>query len=162
MSKSVVFAQTGKVEHMADSSTQSITIQAAPSRIVDVIVDFDRYPEWIKDMVSTSVLEQYEDGYAHLVEFEIDASVLKDKYRLRYEYADDLSRIDWTLEEASTVQRSQIGSYELSDNDDGSSTVTYTLAVELSMPMLGMFKRKAERMIMDSALKELKHRVEAS
>ncbi|HIV58584.1 MAG TPA: SRPBCC family protein [Candidatus Stackebrandtia faecavium] len=147
---------------MADSSTQSITIQAAPSRIVDVIVDFDRYPEWIKDMVSTSVLEQYEDGYAHLVEFEIDASVFKDKYRLRYEYADDLSRIDWTLEEASTVQRSQIGSYELSDNDDGSSTVTYTLAVELSMPMLGMFKRKAERMIMDSALKELKHRVEAS
>ncbi len=147
---------------MADSSTQSITIQASPARITDVIVDFERYPDWIKDMISTSVLERYEDGYAHLVEFDLDAGILKDKYRLRYEYADDLSRINWTLAETSAVQRSQTGSYEIADNDDGTSTVTYTLAVELSMPMLGMFKRKAERMIMDSALKELKHRVEAT
>jgi hypothetical protein len=33
--------------------------------------------------------------------------------------------------------------------------------VELSIGMLGMFKRKAEKMIMDSALKELKRRVES-
>ena len=31
---------------------------------------------------------------------------------------------------------------------------------DIAMPMLGMFKRKAEKMIMDSALKELKKRVE--
>jgi hypothetical protein len=30
------------------------------------------------------------------------------------------------------------------------------------MSMLGMFKRKAEKMIMDTALKELKRRVEAA
>jgi hypothetical protein len=29
------------------------------------------------------------------------------------------------------------------------------------MPMLGMFKRKAEKMIMDTALRELKRRVES-
>jgi hypothetical protein len=29
------------------------------------------------------------------------------------------------------------------------------------MPMLGMFKRKAEKMITDTALKELKKRVES-
>jgi hypothetical protein len=39
--------------------------------------------------------------------------------------------------------------------------VTYTLTIELNMPMLGMFKRKAEKMIMDSALKDLKKRVES-
>ena len=38
--------------------------------------------------------------------------------------------------------------------------MTYTLAVELSIGMLGMFKRKAEKMIMDTALRELKRRVE--
>jgi hypothetical protein len=39
--------------------------------------------------------------------------------------------------------------------------VTYTLEVELSIGMLGMFRRKAEKMIMDTALKQLKRRVES-
>ena len=39
--------------------------------------------------------------------------------------------------------------------------MTYQLAVDLAVPMLGMFKRKAEKMIMDTALKGLKKRVEA-
>lgn len=38
--------------------------------------------------------------------------------------------------------------------------MTYYLAVDLMIPMLGMLKRKAERVIMDTALKELKKRVE--
>jgi carbon monoxide dehydrogenase subunit G len=57
------------------------------------------------------------------------------------------------------VQKSQVGSYALADKG-GRTEVTYKLAVDISMPMLGMFKRKAEKMIMDSALKELKKRVE--
>ena len=40
------------------------------------------------------------------------------------------------------------------------TTVTYTLAVDINMPMIGMFKRKAEKTIIDSALKGLKNRVE--
>jgi hypothetical protein len=35
------------------------------------------------------------------------------------------------------------------------------LAVDLNIPMLGMFKRKAEKVIMDTALKGLKKRVES-
>ena len=42
------------------------------------------------------------------------------------------------------MQRSQRGSYVL--RPTGSTTqVTYTLAVELVIPMIGMFKRKTER-----------------
>jgi hypothetical protein len=47
------------------------------------------------------------------------------------------------------------------DGGDGTTTVTYTLEVELSIGMLGMFRRKAEKMIMDTALKQLKRRVES-
>jgi carbon monoxide dehydrogenase subunit G len=59
------------------------------------------------------------------------------------------------------VQKSQVGSYTLQDQGD-TTEVTYKLTVDIAMPMLGMFKRKAEKMIMDSALKELKKRVEAT
>jgi hypothetical protein len=57
--------------------------------------------------------------------------------------------------------RSQEGSYELAETG-GSTEVTYRLAVDLKVPMLGMFKRKAEKMIMDTALKGLKKRVESA
>ena len=39
--------------------------------------------------------------------------------------------------------------------------MTYTLSVELVIGMLGMFKRKAEKIIMDTALTELSKRVES-
>ena len=39
--------------------------------------------------------------------------------------------------------------------------MTYTLAVDLTMPMIGVLRRKAERVILDTALKELRKRVEA-
>jgi hypothetical protein len=40
------------------------------------------------------------------------------------------------------------------------TTVTYTLTVDINLPMIGMFKRQAEKTIIDSALKGLKRRVE--
>ena len=146
---------------MADSTTQSITIDAPPDRVAAVICDFPRYPEWTEAMRAAEVVEEYEDGYASQVRFTIDAGVMADEYVLAYEYAEDLSRIEWHLVAPSRMQRSQRGSYDVVGNPDGTSTVTYTLEVELSVGMLGMFRRKAEKMIMDTALKQLKRRVEA-
>lgn len=146
---------------MTDSSTQSIVIAASPAAIAAVICDFPKYPQWANAVRSVEVLEEYEDGYASQVRFTLDAGVAKDEYTLQYEYSEDISRIEWRLVEPSALQKSQVGSYDLSDNGDGTSTVTYTLAVEPAVGMLGMFKRKAEKMIMDTALRELKRRVEA-
>ena len=52
------------------------------------------------------------------------------------------------------------GAYELADRG-GSTEVTYRLAVDISIPMIGMLKRKAEKVIIDTALKGLKKRVES-
>lgn len=146
---------------MADTSTQSIVIDAPPDRVAAVIADFPTYPEWVEAMTSSEVLEEYEDGYASQVRFVIDAGPLVDEYTLEYEYAEDLSRIEWHLVAPSKMQKEQVGSYDIEDNGDGTSTVTYTLSVELGIAMLGMFKRKAEKRIMDTALRELKRRVES-
>jgi ribosome-associated toxin RatA of RatAB toxin-antitoxin module len=145
---------------MADTSTQSILVQAPPDRVAAVICDFPRYPEWADAMKQVEVLSEYEDGYAAQVRFVIDAGVLADDYTLEYAYADDLSRIEWQLVAPSKTQNAQRGSYDLQETDGG-TTVTYMLEVELSIGMLGMFRRKAEKMIMDTALKQLKRRVES-
>ena len=146
---------------MADTSTQSIDISAPPDRVAAVICDFARYPEWVSATKEVEILEEYEDGYPSQVRFVLDAGVVADEYTLSYEYADDISRIEWHLVEPSKMQHAQDGSYDLVDNQDGTSTVTYTLAVELAIGMLGMFKRKAEKIIMETALSELKRRVES-
>jgi carbon monoxide dehydrogenase subunit G len=146
---------------MAETSSQSIVIAAPPDAVTAVICDFARYPEWVSAMKRVDVVEEYEDGYASQVEFEIDAGVVADQYTLKYEYAEDLSRIEWHLVAPSKMQQSQVGSYDITDNGDGTSTVTYTLSVELGIGMLGMFKRKAERVIMEAALNDLKKRVES-
>ena len=66
--------------------------------------------------------------------------------------------VSWSLVRA-TVLRAMNGSYTIA-RDKGGSKVTYRLAVDLNIPMLGMLKRKAEQQIVDTALKELKKRVE--
>ena len=81
---------------------------------------------------------------------------------MAYEYAEDISRIEWTWSAPSRMQKAQTGSYDIEDNGDGTSTVTYyALGRAARSAMMGMFKRKAEKMIMDTALKELKRRVES-
>jgi ribosome-associated toxin RatA of RatAB toxin-antitoxin module len=145
---------------MTDTSTQSIVIAASPERIAQIVAGFDRYPEWVAAVKSTEVLEEYEDGYASQVRFVLDAGPVCDEYTLQYEYAEDLSRIEWHLTAPSRMQKRQDGSYDIEDNGDGTSTVTYTLSVDLAIGMLGMFKRKAEKVVMDTALHELKRRAE--
>lgn len=145
---------------MADPTTQSITIAAPVADVARVITDFEAYPRWVDAVKTVEVLTEYEDGYAAQVRFVLDAGVVKDDYVLEYAYSEDVSHIEWTLVRAQT-QKSQDGSYDLVDAGGGTTTVTYTLAVELGVPMLGMFKRKAERVIMDTALQSLKKRVEA-
>ncbi|WP_432977449.1 SRPBCC family protein [Dactylosporangium sp. CA-233914] len=147
---------------MADTSTQSIVIDAPPERVAAVIADFPHYPEWVAAVKTVEVVEEYEDGYASQVRFVLDSGPVSDEYTLRYGYAEDLSRIEWSLTAPSKMQKQQDGSYDISANPDGTSTVTYSLSVELAIGMLGMFKRKAEKMIMDTALKELKRRVESA
>ncbi len=144
---------------MADQSTQSITINAEPGAIMSVIADFAAYPEWAGSIKQVDVLEDSDDGRALRVHFAIDAGVLKDQYELVYQWYGD-ERVEWDLVEGQ-MQKMQHGSYTLVPVGEATE-VTYSLTVDLAIPMLGMLKRKAERVVMDTALKELKKRVEAA
>ncbi|NUS72712.1 MAG: SRPBCC family protein [Corynebacteriales bacterium] len=150
---------------MADSSTRSVIVAATPEAIAAVITDFTSYPEWVGGITAVQVQESIDSGpdagLARAVKFSLDAGIVRDEYVLRYSYTrehDELRVIAWELA-ASQTQKSQVGSYTLHPVAHGTE-VTYALTVELKIPMLGMFKRKAEKVIMDTALKELKKRVE--
>ncbi|SNR35778.1 Polyketide cyclase / dehydrase and lipid transport [Haloechinothrix alba] len=145
---------------MAEESTQSIVVDAPPERIMAVIADLEAYPEWAKAVQQTEILETGDDGKPQQVRFTLDAGPVKDVYTLSYDWACDGLSVSWQLVKGQ-MQRSQNGQYVLRPLGGGERTeVTYTLSVELMLPMIGLLRRKAEKMIMDTALKELKRRVE--
>ncbi|MGY1813141.1 SRPBCC family protein [Blastococcus sp. SYSU D00820] len=142
---------------MADQSTQSIVVDAPAADVMAVIADFDAYPQWVAAAKRVEVLEAGPDGRAKRVHFVLDAGAVKDDYVLDYTWDGD-RRVSWNLVKGQ-MQKRQEGSYTLVEND-GRTEVTYAITIDLSIPMLGMIKRKAEKVILDTALKELKKRVE--
>ena len=142
---------------MADQSTQSIVVDAPAADVMAVIADFDAYPTWVAAAKRVEVLETGPDGRARRVHFVLDAGAVKDDYVLDYTWEGD-RRVSWRLVRGQ-MQKRQEGSYTLVESG-GSTTVTYAITIDLSIPMLGMIKRKAEKVILDTALKELKKRVE--
>ena len=142
---------------MADQSTQSITVEAPAAEVMAVIADFPAYPEWVAAAKKVEVLETGPDGRARQVHFVLDAGAVKDDYVLEYVWDDD-RQVTWNLVKGQ-MQKRQEGSYTLEESD-GRTEVTYRITIDLSIPMLGMIKRKAVKVILDTALKELKKRVE--
>jgi len=144
---------------MAERTESSITVQAAPADVMAVIADFEAYPEWTGAVKKAEVRSSGAGGRARQVWFDLDAGAIKDQYTLAYTWKAD-KEVRWSLVEAEQIVKAMDGAYVLEDNGDGTTTVTYRLAVDVKIPMLGMIKRKAEKVIIDTALKELKKRVE--
>ena len=145
-------------ESMAEQTTSSITVNASPAQIMDVIADFESYPEWADSVRETEVLSTGADGRAKQVRFNVDAGAIKDEYSLDYTWSP--TEVRWNLVEAKML-KGMDGAYVLEENGDGSTEVTYRLTVDISIPMIGLLKRKAEKVIIDTALKGLKTRVES-
>jgi ribosome-associated toxin RatA of RatAB toxin-antitoxin module len=146
---------------MADHTESSVRIAAEPAAVLAVISDFERYPEWAKEVKEVTVLEEGPDGRPRRVRFTLDAGVIKDTYTLDYDWAvaaDGTGEVRWTLVEAE-ILKALTGSYTLR-GAGGGTDLTYRLTVDLKIPMLGMLKRKAERSIIDTALEAVRKRVE--
>ena len=141
---------------MAEQTTSSIVIDAAPAAVMEVIADFEAYPSWAQGVKKAEPVDAGERP--EQVYFELDASPIKDAYTLAYDWDGDRG-VSWGLVEGKMLKAME-GSYTLAPQVGGTE-VTYRLAVDVSIPMIGMLKRKAEKVIIDTALKGLKKRVES-
>ncbi|WP_110181636.1 SRPBCC family protein [Nocardioides solisilvae] len=144
---------------MAEQTTSSIVIDAEPRAVMDVIADFEAYPAWAKGVRTVEVVDPGTGDRADQVFFSLDVSPIKDEYTLAYEWDGDRA-VTWTLVEGKML-RALDGAYLLKERGDGSTEVTYRLALDVSIPVIGMLKRKGEKILIDAALKGLKKRVES-
>jgi ribosome-associated toxin RatA of RatAB toxin-antitoxin module len=145
---------------MAEHAEGSIDIQGTPKEIMEVISDFESYPDWVGNMQEVEVLERDRWGRGSLVAFRLRTPVLSAEYTLAYRYAARAAGVSWTYREGTLEDLS--GSYDLEPLDDDDTRVTYRLDVELGMPLPGLVKRQAAKQIVRSALNDLKRRVESA
>lgn len=144
---------------MPEHAEGSIDIHATPQEILEVISDFDAYPEWVGNMENVEVLERDRRGRGSVVAFRLRTPLLTAEYTLVYQYHPRAAGVAWTYREGTLEDLS--GAYDLQRLGDDGTRVTYRLDVELGMPLPGLVKRQAAKQIVKSALNDLKRRVES-
>lgn len=141
----------------SDRTRASVVIHAAPAQVMAVIADVERYPEWVSEIRRVEIIEADAYGLPRVVRFVLDAGIVADDYALAYTWADD--DVSWHLVRGKSI-KAMDGGYRLRPHDGGTQ-VEYELSIALGMPLLNAFKRKAESVVIGTALNALKARVEA-
>ena len=147
----------GTLRVMADRTSSSITVAADRSAVMAVIADFGSYPDWATGVRSAEILEAAPDGRPLRVRFGLDAGVIRDSYVLAYEWDGDAA-VRWQLAETGSMVTEMSGAYVLAHDGTGTN-VSYELSVGTRVPMIGLLKRRAEKTIIETALKGLRSRV---
>jgi hypothetical protein len=144
---------------MTDRTSSSITVAADRATVMRIIADFGAYPAWATGVRAAEVVETDPGGSPRRVRFSLDAGVIRDSYVLAYDWDADVS-VRWQLAEAGSMVTEMSGAYLLAD-EGGATKVSYELAVGTKMPLPGLIRRRAEKTIIDTALRGLKSRAES-
>lgn len=149
---------------MAESVSESITINATPEEVMAVIANLTDYPNWSDGFTGVEIITTHDDGAAKDAAFTIATPMGKDTYELAYIWTGN-DGVSWTLnsDEAgkpkSSMMKKLVGSYTLTADGDRTKVV-YELEIDPKIPMMGFMKKKAAATIADQALAGLKKRVE--
>ncbi|HYA67836.1 MAG TPA: SRPBCC family protein [Acidimicrobiales bacterium] len=146
---------------MAESATERMVVAASPEQCFAVVSDLARYPEWVADIKAVTVDATDAEGRPAAATFRAGAFGRSTSYTLAYDYADAPRTLAWK-QTAGDLTSMLDGSYTFEPAGQGTTQVTYTLEVELRVPLPGFIKRRAQSRIMHTALEELRARVESS
>jgi uncharacterized membrane protein len=143
---------------MAESTVQSIEIDAPPEVCFEVAADIATYPEWATGVRVTEVLDTDAEGRVSRAHFVIDGMVKEIAYDLVYQY-DEPSRMSWTAEPGDDL-KSLEGSYAFNAIPQGRTEVVYALRADPAFTIPGFLRRQVEKQIVSTALRGLRERVE--
>lgn len=144
---------------MADSTIQSIEIDAPPERAFAVAADVAAYPEWATGVRTTEVLETDDVGRVRRARFVVDGMVKEITYVLAYTYPDPLT-MSWVAEPGPDLRVLE-GSYTFRPLEGGRSEAVYALRADPTFALPGYVKNRAVRQIVGTALRGLRDRVQS-
>ncbi len=110
--------------------TKQVVIEAPIERVYEIVVDYERYPEFVPGIRRCRV--RGGKGEKH-VEYELDLGVKRIRYVLRHEEQRP-RRVSWSLVSGDMMKVSN-GSWELSD-DRGRTRAVYSVEIQIARPPL--------------------------
>lgn len=144
---------------MSELSTSTITIDAPIDAVRAILFDLAAYPIWSTAIKSAEVKATDNQGRATSLKVSIDAGMMKDRVLLNYDWSAAPDRLEFSLEDADLLTAMN-GAYITKAIDADTTSVTYELGVEVSMPIPAMMRTKAEKATIDQALAQLKEHAE--
>ena len=144
---------------MSQPSSNSTSIEAPAAEVSAVLADLENYPTWTSAIKKVEVHDRDDNNRPTKVTVTVDAGVLKDRASLTYDWSKLPGEISFSLDEADMMTE-MTGSYQIKDNGDDTTTVTYSLTTQISMPVPEMMRKKVEMSTIDTALSQLKKKIE--
>lgn len=133
----------------------SIVMDVPPKAIYDVVLDFESYPEFLKDVKDASVEKK---GAKIIATFEI--SVIK---RIRYTLAFTTvpaKKVTWTFVKGDLFKDNR-GSWDFQEVKKGQTKTTYAVEVDFGFPVPGMITNKLVGSNLPDMLRRFKERAES-
>jgi hypothetical protein len=140
---------------MAVTESRQVVIEASPEDIMDVLFDLESLTEWSSAHQEVEVLERDGAGHPTVSRQVVKIVGITDEQVLNYSVHDD--GVGWTLV-SSKQQRAQEGRYRLTPNGD-STTVSFELTVDPTIPIPGFLIKRGAKGLMDTATDGLRRRV---
>lgn len=128
---------------------QQIVIEAPIEDVFDVIVDYDRYPEFLPEMKNVQVQSQ-NDGVS-IVSFELEI-IMRLGYTLRL-VEDRPTAVNWTLQDAKMFSANN-GGWKLEKLSDSQTRATYGLEIKLR----GLIPKSVSTRLIGTTLPNTLHR----
>ncbi len=144
---------------MSDYSSGTVEIEAPLAEVTAKLFNIDEYPQWLSSMKKVVVKDRDDQGRALKADVAVDAGVMKDRATLDFDWSAAPAEVTFTLDEAD-MMTAMNGKYIVKALDADTTSVTYELGVELSMPVPRMMIAKTEKSTIDAALAELKAQFE--
>jgi coenzyme Q-binding protein COQ10 len=120
---------------MSHAASKEIVIDVPRERFFDVLLDYERYPEFVPKLKACRVLKV--EARHRDVEYELDLGVLGMGRRIRYvlrHVEERPRRLSWSLVRGDMMKVSN-GSWELSD-EGGKTRARYSVEVQIQKPPL--------------------------
>ena len=142
---------------MSEKST--VEIEASLDEVAAVIFDVESYPTWSSTIKKVEAVTKGGDGHVTEATVTFDSGVMKDRAVLDYNCSAFPKEISFSLNDADLLTKMD-GRFTLAAIDGDTTSVTYELDTAVSMPVPQMMISKVERKTIETALSELKAKLE--
>lgn len=141
---------------MAQAS-RSIVVDVTPDELFDVIMDFEKYPEFLPEVKKAKV--EAGQGSIKEVTYNVDIKAKVITYTLRHT-ADRPSKLSWTMIKGEMMKGND-GSWTLKAGPKpGTTEATYTIDLKLSSLVPGFIEKALAEQSLPGLLQNFKSRAE--